>query len=179
MNMENFITGFSGHERQHRAALLAVLGKEKYEYFFEKVKLPRSKLSNYNLATNNYFQFLDYFFTRSDAKYFASLGLNCVRIPFNYQHFEDDANPGVYLEQGFKLLDRVVEHCSAEGLYVVLDLHAVPGGQNQDWHSDSGMADALFWRFKEFQDRVVDLWLEIAKRYKGNPHVSFMPPLTL
>ena len=38
--MENFITGFSGHERQHRAAILAVLGKEKYEYFFEKVKAP-------------------------------------------------------------------------------------------------------------------------------------------
>lgn len=35
--MENFITGFTGHERQHRAAILAVLGKEKYEYFFEKV----------------------------------------------------------------------------------------------------------------------------------------------
>lgn len=38
MNMENFITGFSGHERQHRAALLAVLGQEKYDYFFEKVR---------------------------------------------------------------------------------------------------------------------------------------------
>ncbi|KAH7419233.1 glycoside hydrolase family 5 protein [Cadophora sp. MPI-SDFR-AT-0126] len=157
MNMENFITGFSGHERQHRAAILAVLGKEKYEYFFEK--------------------FLDYFFTRSDAKYFASLGLNCVRIPFNYQHFEEDSNPGVYLEQGFKLLDRVVEHCAAEGLYVILDLHAVPGGQNQDWHSDSGMSEALFWRFREFQDRVVNLWIEIAKRYKGNPYVAGYNPL--
>ncbi len=44
MNMENFITGFSGHERQHRAALLAVLGKEKYEYFFDKVRTPLSSL---------------------------------------------------------------------------------------------------------------------------------------
>lgn len=37
MNMENFITGFSGHEHQHRAALLAVLGKEKYDVFFDAV----------------------------------------------------------------------------------------------------------------------------------------------
>ena len=74
------------------------------------------------------------------------------------------------------MLDRVVEQCSAEGLYVILDLHAVPGGQNQDWHSDSGMGEALFWRFKEFQDRVVNLWIEIAKRYKGNAHVSFLGP---
>ncbi len=30
MNMENFITGYPGHEHQHRAAMLKVLGEEKY-----------------------------------------------------------------------------------------------------------------------------------------------------
>jgi hypothetical protein len=24
----------------------------------------------------------------SDAKFFSSLGLNCIRLPFNYHHFE-------------------------------------------------------------------------------------------
>jgi hypothetical protein len=38
MNMENFITGFPGHEHEHRAAMLEVLGQEKYEFFFDKVK---------------------------------------------------------------------------------------------------------------------------------------------
>lgn len=33
-------------------------------------------------------QFLEYFFSEADAKFFASLGLNCIRIPFNYKHFE-------------------------------------------------------------------------------------------
>jgi hypothetical protein len=37
MNMENFITGFPGHEHEHRAAMLEVLGQEKYEFFFDKV----------------------------------------------------------------------------------------------------------------------------------------------
>lgn len=36
--MENFITGFPGHEHEHRAAMLEVLGQEKYECFFDKVK---------------------------------------------------------------------------------------------------------------------------------------------
>ena len=43
-----------------------------------------------NLAKLLPFQFLDCFFTSSDAKFFASLGLNCIRVPFNYRHFEDD-----------------------------------------------------------------------------------------
>jgi hypothetical protein len=38
MNMENFITGFPGHEHEHRAAMLEVLGQGKYEFFFDKVK---------------------------------------------------------------------------------------------------------------------------------------------
>jgi hypothetical protein len=87
--MENFITGFPGHESQHRAAMLRAMGPEKYAFFFEK--------------------WLEYFFTAADAKFFSSLGLNCIRIPFNYRHFEDDMQPMVLKEEGFKHLDRVVE----------------------------------------------------------------------
>ena len=36
MNMENFITGYPGQEQQHREAMLAALGPEKYEFFFDK-----------------------------------------------------------------------------------------------------------------------------------------------
>lgn len=36
LNMENFITGYPGHEHQHRAAMRQVLGEEKYEFFFDK-----------------------------------------------------------------------------------------------------------------------------------------------
>lgn len=86
--MENFITGYSGHESQHRAAMKKVLGPEKYEFFFDR--------------------WLEYFFTEADAKFFAGLGLNCIRIPFNYRHLEDDMNPRVLKESGFKHLDRVV-----------------------------------------------------------------------
>jgi hypothetical protein len=87
--MENFITGFPGHEHQHRAAMRRVLGTQRYEFFFDK--------------------WLENFFTDADAKFFASLGLNCLRIPFNYRHFEDDMAPRVIKPEGFKHLDRVVD----------------------------------------------------------------------
>jgi len=35
--MENFITGYPGHESEMRAAMLEVLGQEKYNFFFDKV----------------------------------------------------------------------------------------------------------------------------------------------
>ncbi|KAF7196820.1 Beta-xylosidase [Pseudocercospora fuligena] len=154
MNMENFITGYPGQESQHRTSMLKVLGQEKYEFFFDKL--------------------LDYFFTEADAEFFSKdLGLNCLRIPFNYHHFEDDMNPRVLKENnGFKYLDRIVEICSKYEIYVILDLHAVPGGQNPDWHSDNVTNHAAFWEHKDFQDRVVWLWEIIAERYKNENFVA-------
>lgn len=38
--MENFITGYPGHEYQVRRELKKVLGQEKYDFFFDKVCPP-------------------------------------------------------------------------------------------------------------------------------------------
>jgi hypothetical protein len=74
-------------------------------------------------------QFLEHFFTDPDAAFFASLGLNCIRLPVNYRHFEDDMNPRVFKTEGLKHLDRVIEICARYGIYTVIDLHAAPGGE--------------------------------------------------
>jgi len=157
MNMENFISGYPGHESQHRAAMLKVLGKEKQEFFFDK--------------------YLEYFFMEDDAKFFASLGLNCIRVPFNYRHFEDDINPRVLKENGFKHLDRIIDLCAKHKIYTILDMHTVPGGQNPDWHSDNPSNYAAFWDFKDHQDRTIWLWERIAERYKGNTWVAGYNPI--
>ncbi|EPT02267.1 hypothetical protein FOMPIDRAFT_127526 [Fomitopsis schrenkii] len=157
MNMENFISGYPGCEHQIRAALAEVVGKEKSEFFFDK--------------------FLEYFFSEADAKFFASLGLNCIRIPFNYKHFEDDMNPRVLKKEGFKHLDRVIGLCAKYGIYTILDLHTAPGGQNTDWHADAGTHIAKFWEHKDFQDRTVWLWEELAKHYIGNTWIAGYNPL--
>ncbi|PIL34286.1 hypothetical protein GSI_03061 [Ganoderma sinense ZZ0214-1] len=157
MNMENFISGYPGCEFQIRAELANVVGKEKSEHFFDK--------------------FLEYFFQDEDAAFFKSLGLNCIRLPFNYRHFEDDMNPRVLKPEGFKHLDRVIDLCAKHGIYTILDLHTAPGGQNTDWHSDAGTHIAKFWEHKDFQDRVVWLWEELAKHYLGNTWIAGYNPL--
>ena len=123
--MENFITGYAGTESQQRRALRSVLGDEGYERFFDR--------------------FLSVFFTDRDAAFLQDLGLNSVRIPFNYRHFESDDAPFEIREEGFRLLDSVVDACARHGIYAILDLHAVPGAQNQHWHSDNPTQWAHFW----------------------------------
>ncbi|KIW93864.1 uncharacterized protein Z519_05179 [Cladophialophora bantiana CBS 173.52] len=157
MNMENFITGYPGHESQHRASMRKVLGDEKAEFFFDK--------------------WLEYHFTEADARFFASLKLNCIRLPFNYRHLEDDMNPRVLKESGFKHLDRVIDLCAKHQIYTILDMHTAPGGQNPDWHSDNPTNYAAFWDYKDHQDRTIWLWQEIAKRYRDNTWVAGYNPI--
>lgn len=157
MKMENFISGYPANESLMRAEVRRVIGEEGYRRFFDR--------------------YLHDFFTADDARLVASLGLNCLRVPFNYRHFEDDLEPFVLREEGFGWLDRVVELCAAEGIYTILDLHAAPGAQNQHWHSDNPTHRALLWEHRHFQDRTVHLWQAIADRYKDNPWVAGYNPL--
>lgn len=41
--MENFITGFPGYEHEMRAAMFEAMGKEKYDFFFDKVCGPTTE----------------------------------------------------------------------------------------------------------------------------------------
>jgi endoglucanase len=157
MNMENFITGYPATESLQRKALRNALGEDGYHEFFGR--------------------FLDVFFSDDDAAFLASLGLNLVRLPVNYRHFEDDMRPFELKEEGFELLDRAIERCARHGIYTIIDLHAAPGYQNQHWHSDNPTHWAFFWTHKHFQDRVVYLWEALARRYRGNPWVAGYNPL--
>jgi endoglucanase len=152
LNMENFITGYAANESMMRAAVRNVLGDDAYELFFERL--------------------LSAFYADADAAFLAGLGLNCVRIPVNYRHLESDARPFEIIEDGFRHLDRAVAAGAAHGVYSLIDLHALPGSQNQHWHSDNPTHRALFWEHRHFQDRVVHLWEAIADRYKDNAWVA-------
>ncbi|GAA3467710.1 glycoside hydrolase family 5 protein [Nonomuraea roseola] len=157
MNMENFITGYPANESAMREAVTGVLGEERAELFFDRL--------------------LTAFFGPGDAALLAELGMNCVRIPVNYHHLESDSRPFEIIERGFRHLDRVIDLLGEHGVYSVIDLHALPGSQNQHWHSDNPTHLAAFWQHRHFQDRVVNLWETIADRYRDHPWVAGYNPV--
>lgn len=70
------VTGYPGHEHQARAAIKQALGEEKYEFLLRQGESQRGVAN-----PDEEIQFVEYFFGEDDAKYFASLGLNCIRSP--------------------------------------------------------------------------------------------------
>jgi len=152
MNMENFLNGYPGSEHGLRSVFSDALGPEKTKFFFDR--------------------WLDHFFNEEDVKFIAATGSTAVRIPLNYRHFERDDDPFRYSEDGFRRLDRALSWCERHGLHVILDLHAVQGWQNPDWHCDNQNRVSLFWTHRHFQDRFIALWEEFARRYKGKSVVA-------
>jgi hypothetical protein len=152
MNMENFITGYPGHESGLRAAVALVLGDEKAHFFFER--------------------FLNYFIQKDDLQFIKNLGCNVIRIALNYRHFESDDQPFEYKAEGFALLNKVIGWARDLQLYVILDLHAVQGWQNRGWHCDNSGGEPRFFSQKAFEDRAVALWQEFAQRYRDEAYVA-------
>lgn len=104
---------------------------------------------------------LDNFITEPDFKKIASWGLDHVRIPVDYNIFEnEDAS---YKKDGFERIDRAVDLCGKYNLNVVLDLHKTAGFSFDDY----GESESGFFESKALQERFYRLWEEFAKRYGG------------
>lgn len=99
-----------------------------------------------------------------DIRQIAEWGFNSIRLPFNYRMLSPEDQPGVYLEEGFVVIDSLIAWCKRYNLYVILDMHCAPGGQNAGNISDSD-GTARLWTERANQDRTVDIWLKIAQRY--------------
>ncbi|MEL7087228.1 MAG: cellulase family glycosylhydrolase [Planctomycetota bacterium] len=115
---------------------------------------------------------------RDDFRWLKTFGFNTVRLPFLCDLLLEDADvldptrrPLLKLrEDAWEWIDRTIEWAEAEGLYVILCLHGVPGRQSVAHHTGRSDANRL-WDSAEAQYRTVWLWQKIAERYAGRPNV--------
>jgi Endoglucanase len=110
-------------------------------------------------------KYRDNYITRDDILFIKKLGLNSVRVPFNWRLFTVEEYSDLWYGPGFEMLDRVVSWCKGANLWVVLDMHCAPGGQTGDNIDDSWGYPFLFESL-ESQQRTIQLWQKIAERYK-------------
>lgn len=112
-----------------------------------------------------YRRYVNNYTTEGDIEKIASWGFNSIRLPFNYRLLTPEDQPGVFLEEGFQLMDEVLEWCKKNELYLILDMHCAPGGQNSANISDADGIEARLWTEPENQTRTIEIWKKIAERY--------------
>jgi len=147
------------------------LNPEGYMFKFQKVNSFRlidnviKELVGADDAREFWKSFRNNYITKEDISFIKKLGLNHIRVPFNFKLFLVEDHPDIFVEEGFKRLDDVIKWCNQENLYVILDLHAAPGGQTGDNIDDSWGYPFLFEN-EIAQHSTINLWKKIAERYK-------------
>jgi endoglucanase len=127
-----------------RALVLELLGPEAAAAFWQKYR--------------------ERYVTQEDIAFLHRAGFNAVRVPLHYSLFESDNS------EGFKLLDQLIEWCRADGLYVILDMHAAPGGQTGANIDDSAGFPWLYQSPQE-QEHLIAIWRRMAEHYHEQPVV--------
>jgi hypothetical protein len=150
---------------------------EGYMLKFKATNSPRlieaavSQLVGEDEARRFWRAYRDRYVTAQDIRLIKRSGFNSIRVAFSYRLFVSESDPPRLEGPGYELLDRVVDWCRREGLYVVLDLHAAPGGQTGDNIDDSFGYPFLF-ESEESQDLTVRLWQKLAARYRNETAVA-------
>ena len=117
--------------------------------------------------------------TKRDIDSLASWGFNSVRLPMHYNLYTlpvvNEPVPGenTWLDKGFAMTDSLVKWCKANNMYVILDLHAAPGGQGKDAAiSDADPAKPTLWESSANKSKTIALWRKLAERYANEPWIG-------
>jgi hypothetical protein len=151
--------GEVGQQHRIRAKLVELVGEERTATFY------RAWLDNHT--------------TESDIAQMAAWGFNSVRLPIHFDQLtlpaDEEPKPGkdTWHEEGFQRIDKLLAWSEKHGLYLILDLHAAPGGQGNDLAiSDRDPARPSLWESEENQRKTVALWTKLAARYRDEPWIG-------
>lgn len=149
---------------------------EGYMFKFQNTNSPRlinealNELIGVSATDSFWIKYLNSYITADDIHYLKSIGMNSIRVPFNYRLFTNEKYLGqTNSEHGFQILDRLISWCKKENLYVILDMHCAPGGQTGD-NIDDGNGYPFLFESEADQELTVSIWKRIAQHY-GNETV--------
>ena len=106
--------------------------------------------------------------TINDLNNLTNAGFNCVRMPVwwgNFYSITNTASSG-WRPDAFSVLDWLVTNCATRGIYVVIDMHGVVGGQSTS--GDTGWQNEnQYWTSAVDQAQTTYMWTQIATHYQG------------
>jgi len=154
-----FNLGFLGQQYKIKEKISELIGEKEADIFYDK--------------------WLEYHTQKTDIDSMASWGFNSIRLPMHYDLFtlavkdEPVAGKNTWLPKGFKMVDDLLDWCKKNKIYLILDLHAAPGGQGNDLPiSDRNPDESSLWQLQANQDKTVALWKELATRYANEPYIG-------
>ena len=116
-------------------------------------------------AENFWDLYRENYVAQADIDQIAEWGFNHIRVPFHYKQFYDST--GTETPMGYAIIDELISWCEPYNMYIILDMHCAPGGQNGGPISDSD-GTARLWLEESNKELTIQIWKEIATYYSDN-----------
>ena len=116
-------------------------------------------------AENFWDLYRENYVAQADIDQIADWGFNHIRVPFHYKQFYDST--GTETPMGYAIIDELITWCEPYNMYIILDMHCAPGGQNGGPISDSD-GTARLWLEESNKELTIQIWKEIATYYSDN-----------
>jgi endoglucanase len=161
MLQEGYMLGLNGGGQQHviRQRIEKLIGSGQAQEFYDVW------LSNHTRKT--------------DIDSLKAWGFNSVRLPMHYNLYtlpaekEPVQGQQTWIEKGFTITDSLLSWCRVNKMYLILDLHAAPGGQGNDLNiADRDPAMPSLWESEVNRQKTIALWKKLAARYANEPFIG-------
>ena len=126
-----------------------------------------------------YSTYLKNMITKRDIDSLKKWGFNSIRLPMHYNLFtlpvdkEEVPGTNTWIEAGFNLTDSLLSWCEKDKIYLILDLHAAPGGQGKDKPiADVDTTRPNLWQDELNRSKTVALWGKLAQRYSDDDWIG-------
>jgi len=139
-------SGFANAQWEIREHILDLVGETNTELFYETYR--------------------DNYVRKADIDSIKRWGFNSIRLPFHYNLFASNTNPPVFINKGFEIIDSLLDWCEQNEIYLILDMHAAPGGQSDEPISDYNPSFPSLWESEQNKTLTVQIWRKIAEHYK-------------
>jgi len=162
MLQEGYMLGLSNNwqqQNQIRKHIAALIGEDRAQEFYDVW------LANHT--------------RKIDIDSLSAWGFNSVRLPMHYNLYtlpvekEPVAGQQTWLDKGFAMTDSLLSWCKANKMYLILDLHAAPGGQGNDLNiADRDPSTPSLWDSEANQQKTIALWRKLAAHYANEPWIG-------
>ncbi|WP_207511114.1 cellulase family glycosylhydrolase [Longitalea luteola] len=161
MLQEGYMLRVNGEGMQHkiRSRIVELIGEDSTRIFYE------AWLANHT--------------RKVDIDSMKAWGFNSVRLPMHFNLYtlpaDQEPEPGkqTWLEKGFQMTDSLLAWCKANKMYLILDLHAAPGGQGNDLNiADRDPSKPSLWESEANRQKTIGLWRKLAERYANEPWIG-------
>lgn len=111
-------------------------------------------------------EYQDAFITEKDFETLREIGVDHIRLPYDYNLFETE--DGEDLDYGWGYMDNAVAWARKYGINVLIDMHRAYGYRFQDYKTSFA-----FFEDAVIQERFFKLWDKVSARYGKEKNVAF------